>query len=786
MASNRRKRTPSPASEPIHNDAALLTQAAEFYSKTLQESPPGLDCLRRLHLADRDLLEPFCCGYCEGTLAGVLPARGPVRERLAALGILEEAGTETLLGCLTFPLYDPEGGILSLAGWDTEAGQTRLPTPSPTGLWNLPAARQHPEILLLSGVVDALSAIGAGLPNVLALVAESPAENDVRLLRELGVQSVFLVGRGANHDPIAGALDGITVRTATLPGDRGPNGLLAELGPDGLAEAIDEAVRNAPAPAPRGPKPPAALPDGFAVRFDRRSYELRGLDKGPRKLKATVRASHAGRLHVDTVDLYSARARNALCRDLSRLYDEAPAVVEADLARLIALAEQHRPPEGDTGEAPAMTEEERSEAEEFGRSPDLINRILVDYETCGLVGERANKLLCYLAAVSRKSDEPLSVLVLSSSGAGKTALQDATLRLCPPEDVVKLTSLTGRALFYKDRHSLRHRILALEEGAGAETATYAIRNLISAGELVIETTVKDLGTGRMTTRQHKVEGPTAVFVTTTDPDTDPETRSRFFVIGVDESRGQTRAILASQRRGQTLAGRLSAAAAQSVRRRHWNLQRLLRPVAVVNPHAEELGYADDRLQGRRDQLKYLNLIKAVAFLRQLGKPLKQAESGGKLDYIEADMDDVRVANDLACQILGRTLDDLNAVSRDLLMHLDRMVPAFIFTFGTWLRMGIWVGSPFLALAGLSLAVSRTRDRAFLFLATATLLAATSALFYSTVSSDSQGGLIFVILPMFQLPFVVLTALLTLTVFRENRLSKRDSTGIQQPNAGDRL
>ena len=97
---------------------------------------------------------------------------------------------------------------------------------------------------------------------------------------------------------------------------------------------------------------------------------------------------------------------------------------------------------------------------------------------------------------SRKRDTPLSVLILSSSGAGKTALQDAVLAFCPPEDLVKLTALSGKALFYKERLSLKHKVLALEEGDGAEEAMYAIRNLISAGELVSECTIKDLATGR--------------------------------------------------------------------------------------------------------------------------------------------------------------------------------------------------------------------------------------------------------------------------------------------------
>ena len=38
--------------------------------------------------------------------------------------------------------------------------------------------------------------------------------------------------------------------------------------------------------------------------------------------------------------------------------------------------------------------------------PELLDRILADFETCGLVGEATNKLVGYLAAVSRKLDRP--------------------------------------------------------------------------------------------------------------------------------------------------------------------------------------------------------------------------------------------------------------------------------------------------------------------------------------------------------------------------------------------
>ena len=413
----------------------------------------------------------------------------------------------------------------------------------------------------------------------------------------------------------------------------------------------------------------------FTVSCGQRHYRLMGLDKAQRKLKVTVRVEHAGRLHVDTLDLYSARSRRTLSQDLCRLFEETPEIIEADITKLIKRCEAVGvTAEADPAAAPVLTAKEKDQAAEFGKRPDLFDAILADFETCGLIGEEANKLLCYLAVTSRKMSEPLCVLILSSSGAGKTALQDSACGFVPSEDLVKLTSLSGKALFYKDRMSLKHKVLALEEGAGAEDASYAIRNLISAGELVVEAAMKDPTTGRITTMTNRVEGPTDILMTTTNPEIDPETKSRFIVTAVDESREQTRAILAFQRQREGLDGLFTSRAVDDTLKRHHNFQRLLKPLSIVNPIHGELSYADDRLQGRRDQPKYLALIRAVAFLRQFQKPIRTDKRNGEtVEYIEVDAEDVKLANRLAHEILGHSLDELSRPSRNLLLELEKMV-----------------------------------------------------------------------------------------------------------------
>ncbi|MHA2181962.1 MAG: DNA primase, partial [Promethearchaeota archaeon] len=292
--------------------------------------------------------------------------------------------------------------------------------------------------------------------------------------------------------------------------------------------------------------------------------------------------------------------------------------------------------------------------------------ILTDIQDCGYIGEETNKLVSYIAMTSRKMDDPLSVLVISGSGAGKSSLQDTILSLCPEEDLIKLTSITGKALFYKKEKSLANKVLAIEEEKGAEDAGYAIRNLISAKELTIEATIKDNYTGKMTTMENKVTGPTAVFKTTTNPETDPETKNRFIVLSIDESKRQTQKILDYQRKMQTIQGLLTKESKGRIIKREKNFQRILCGLKIINPYAEKLTYIDDRIQVRREHPKYLNLINGIAFLRQYQKEIKTlTKNGEKLEYIEVDPADIEIANKLAEKVLGASLQEVSQASRDL-------------------------------------------------------------------------------------------------------------------------
>ena len=363
------------------------------------------------------------------------------------------------------------------------------------------------------------------------------------------------------------------------------------------------------------------------------------------------------------------RSRRMFISEAARLFHESVEVIEADINRLIGQVEAYAQKQlaESAGQVVLVSGADKAEALKLGRNPDLVGEVLRDMEKLGLVGEATNKLLGYLVMTSRRMPDPLALLILSGSGAGKSHLQDAVLSLCPEEDLLKLTSLTDRALFYKGEDSLRHKVLAVEELAGAEGAAYAIRNLISAKKLVIESTIKNQLTGKLETQVNTVHGPTAVFQTTTNPRTDAETRSRFILVSVDESAEQTRAILETQRNSHTLEGMKRKRQRENITRRHQAFQRLLNPVTVVNPFEPLLTYAEDRLAVRRDNPKYLNLILAVTFLYQMQRPVKHDPELG--DYIETDLADIAIANELATSLFGQTLDELSRPGHELLRLL---------------------------------------------------------------------------------------------------------------------
>ena len=666
------------------------------------------------------MVEHFKLGASDRTLGYGLPLRdrkdgAVIRDRLVKLGVYRESGHEHFSGCLVIPIFDEAKNVQGLYG--RKIGQQLKPDiarhlylPGPhKGVWNVQALQASREIILCEALIDALSFWCAGYRNVTAAYGVHGVTPDhFEAFKRYGTERILVAfDRDDAGEKAAAELAprlaeaGIDVSRILFPKGMDANEYAKRVTP--AEESLGVAIRAAqfvakgrraavpvseapPLAAPPEPPPAAegalrALGEEVEYQAGDRQYRVRGLSKNLSydTMRLSVRVARGDKLHVDTFDLLSARQRATYTKQAALEIAVREEIVKRDLGHLLleleALQERRiREATEPKQKAIPLSEAEKAEALELLRDPRLLDRIVLDFEKIGLVGEETNKITAYLAATSRMLEEPLAILVQSNSAAGKSTLMDAVLSMMPEEAIERYSALTGQSLFYLSDSSLKHKILAVAEAEGALRAGYALKLLQSEGRISIATTTKDPETGDMKTKRHEVEGPVSVMLTTTAAVVDEELQNRALVLTVSEDREQTRAIHERQRRAQTLEGMLRRQDREKVLRLHKNVQRLLKPILVVNPHADKLTFLDAKLRTRRDHQKYLTLIRVVALLRQFQKPTRQVEHGGRvIPYIEASKEDIAVANHLAAEVLGRSLDDLAPQTRRLLLLLEAFV-----------------------------------------------------------------------------------------------------------------
>jgi DNA primase len=423
--------------------------------------------------------------------------------------------------------------------------------------------------------------------------------------------------------------------------------------------------------------------DGLQFAGTTLSYRITGLTAyNLDRLRVTLKANPAdtpNTFHIDTVDLYNSRCREVFAEACVKYLKAQQSSVMAELSQLIAALEAERiamREKGNVANVPAMSDEEKKEALETLKSKDLLKRIVSDFDGLGFIGEKCNKLLSYIATVSRLQPDPLALLILSRSGAGKTSLQDAVCKFVPPESAIQYTRLTGQSLFYRDQNALKNKVLAIEEEDGMREAMYSIKTLISSQKLSIAATRTDAKTGKFSVDEYTVYGPVVVMVSTTNPDAlDDETKQRFLILTIDESPEQTKSILLAQITKNTHDWYQTTLDDSSIVKLHHNMQRLLKPLTVTFTRDLKLVWPYSRLQMRREQQKFVSLVKAITLLYQYQRKtgtMKRLD-GTKLEYVQATQKDIDLALELSREVFARNVDDVSPTARKLLVCVIELV-----------------------------------------------------------------------------------------------------------------
>lgn len=399
--------------------------------------------------------------------------------------------------------------------------------------------------------------------------------------------------------------------------------------------------------------------------------KITGLDR----MKVTLKVQHQQKRLLpirDTLDLYNRTQTEQLIQAISENYDANIRQTETAISELTNELENYRikriealQPKQE--QQPEMTPAQRQAAINELKKSNLLQRTAQMIHESGIVGETTNSLIAYLVYCTRKQSIPLHIMFLGASGSGKTYLQERISELIPQEDKIEITQITENALYYFKQHELQNKLILIEDLDGALSVFYPLRELQTKRRISKTVTLKD-SKGNLKTITLTVEGPVCVSGCTTKEKIYEDNANRCILLYTDQSREQDKRI--NEYQANVAGGEVNREREQQYKELFKNIQRVLRPIQIINPYAKYIELPQQVFKPRRTMTLLLGFIEAVTFYHQYQREVKK-DNAGQL-YIETTVGDIEAAFTLLKDVLFSKSDELARATRNFFEQLKQL------------------------------------------------------------------------------------------------------------------
>jgi DNA primase len=389
---------------------------------------------------------------------------------------------------------------------------------------------------------------------------------------------------------------------------------------------------------------------------------ITGLDR----MKVTLKVQHKEKINQPqwySIDLYNQGQREQTVNNVAETYDLSAQTTTQTFIELITELESYRikkieslQPKPET--KPELSASERQQAITELKKQNLLQRTNHLIGLTGITGEEQNRLIAYLVYTVRKQAVPLHVMFLGSSGSGKTWLQERLSDLIPQEDKIEITQITENALYYFKQHELKNKLLLIEDLDGAAGVFYPLRELQTKRRISKTVTLKD-SKGNLKTITLTVEGPVCVSGCTTKEKIYDDNANRCILLYTDQTKDQDKRINDYQTR--VAGGEINRERERQYKELFKNMQRILRPINIVNPYAKYIQLPEQVFKPRRTMTLLLGFIEAVTFYHQYQREVKKDHTGQL--YIETTISDIQSAFTLLKDVLFSKSDELTKATR---------------------------------------------------------------------------------------------------------------------------
>ena len=681
---------------------AVLTKAFKSFSKALPLTKKGVEYLQsrgldyKLHeagfISDRyhhELTKEFIESCLKVGLLKPLPAKGY---------------SVWAKDCIIFPLKNQDNKIISLYGRSTTNNEDNrhFYLQNRSGLYPGYPTLQTKKLILTESIIDAasllqqeeiksnytiLSLYGTnGLTDEhIAAIASLPQLEEIILM--LNADEPGEVATAKHTVTLKQLLPAIKISKVTLPAGEDINSVLcthddAKVLSDLIEQRTDfsfsiekEKSETLATPASQSnTKLNTSNPELLIYNNCELYFEILGGIKitGLDRMKVTLKVQHKEKINHPqwySIDLYNQVQREQTINNVAETLELSSQQTTNTFINLITELESHRikriealqPKEKIKNE---LTTAQRTAAVTELKKPKLLQRTSQLIQQCGIVGEETNSLIAYLIYTKRKQDIPLHVMFLGSSGSGKTYLQERISELIPEEDKLEITQITENALYYFKQEELKNKLLLIEDLDGAMTVFYPLRELQTKRRISKTVTLKD-SKGNLKTITLTVEGPVCVSGCTTKEKIYEDNANRCILLYTDQSRDQDKRI--NEYQTKLSAGEINKERESQYKELFKNMQRVLRPINIINPYAKYIELPEQVFKPRRTMTLLLGFIEAVTFYHQYQREVKK-DANGQL-YIETNIEDIEAAFNLLKDVLFSKSDELTKAARSFLEDL---------------------------------------------------------------------------------------------------------------------
>jgi hypothetical protein len=306
-----------------------------------------------------------------------------------------------------------------------------------------------------------------------------------------------------------------------------------------------------------------------------------------------------------------------------------------------------------------ISEEDKKKATTFLKNKNLLNLLIQNLNTTGILGEDENAIILFLALSSYKFSNPFSVLCLAKSGIGKSYILQKLSECLPNGSYSFHTKISANALYYFDSNDIQNKALLIEDLEWTTQMLSPLATLQSQGRLVNTRATKDKDGMLHSTTFEVIANLCLVACAYSDKNFE-EISLPFLCLHLNHSHTQDILIMEYQKKCK--AGLIQTEEIKSIQTNLKNVIATLQNVSIINPFATLINLPNEVAYPRKSLLLLLNFIEIITYFFQFQRESKVDKSTGEILVITHPTD-IELAFKFLRNNLFRRADELSTSAR---------------------------------------------------------------------------------------------------------------------------